>query len=151
LKIRGIGVKYAGLIGAWQARVQFAPEVAYVGPMIVADARRILELIEQIDALEAACARIVEGSELAGRIDSIPGFGPITNPHFSPRISCARATALPAGRPHLLAGSSSAVGAESLRRPVPMGSPIESAPTAGRPGSTRVGTVSPRSLVRNAG
>jgi hypothetical protein len=99
LKIRGIGVKYAGLIGAWQARVQFAPEVAYVGPMIVADARRILELIEQIDALEAACARIVEGSELAGRIDSIPGFGPITNPHFHQESAApAQPPCLPAGR-----------------------------------------------------
>ena len=86
LKIRGIGVKYAGLIRAWQARAQFAAEVAYVGPMIVADARRILELLAQIDALEATCAQIAEGSELAGRIDSIPGFGPITSAELAGEI-----------------------------------------------------------------
>jgi transposase len=86
LKIRGIGVKYAAIIQAWQHRAQFAPEVAYVGPMIVADARRILELIEQIEALEAACVQIAEGSELARRIDSIPGFGPIASAELAGEI-----------------------------------------------------------------
>jgi len=85
-KIRGIGVKYAGLIRAWQARAQFAPEVVYVGPMIVADARRILELLTQIEALEATCAQMAAGSELAGRIDSIPGFGPIASAELAGEI-----------------------------------------------------------------
>ncbi|HBB40364.1 MAG TPA: hypothetical protein DC005_02790 [Proteobacteria bacterium] len=85
-KIRGIGKTYTERIRTWQPRAQFAPEVAYVGPMIVADARRILELIEQIEALEAACAPIAEGSELAGRIDSIPGFGPITSAELAGEI-----------------------------------------------------------------
>jgi len=85
-QIRGIGKKYTEHIRAWQPRAQFAPEVAYVGPMIVADARRILELIEQIDALEAACASIAEVSELASRIDSIPGFGPISSAELAGEI-----------------------------------------------------------------
>lgn len=86
MKIRGIGIQYAGLLHAWQARAQFAPEVAYVGSMIITDARRILELTEQIDALEAAAAEIAEGSELAGRIDSIPGFGPISSAELAGEI-----------------------------------------------------------------
>jgi transposase len=85
-KIRGIGVKYAEIIRVWQAHAQFAPEVAYVGPMIVADARRILELLVQIEALEATCAQLAAGSELAGRIDSIPGFGPITRAELAGEI-----------------------------------------------------------------
>jgi len=86
MKIRGIGVKYAAIIQAWQRRAQFASEVAYVGPMIVADARRVLELIDQIEALEAACVRIAEDSELARRIDSIPGFGPIASAELAGEI-----------------------------------------------------------------
>jgi hypothetical protein len=48
MKIRGVGQKYAAIIRTWQRRAQFAPEVAYVGPMIVADARHILEFLAQI-------------------------------------------------------------------------------------------------------
>jgi transposase len=54
--------------------------------MIVADARRILELLEQIDALEEICTQIAEGSELAGRIDSIPGFGRISSAELAGEI-----------------------------------------------------------------
>jgi transposase len=86
LKIRGVGQKYAAVIRAWQSKAQFAPEVAYVGPMVVADARRILELLTQIDALEKTCVQIAEGSELAGRIDSIPGFGPIASAELAGEI-----------------------------------------------------------------
>ena len=85
-KIRGIGKTYTERIRTWQPHAQFAPEVAYVGPMIVADARRILELIEQIDALEAACAPLADASELARRIDSIPGFGPISSAELAGEI-----------------------------------------------------------------
>jgi len=38
-KLRGIGKTYTERIRAWQRRAHFAPEVAYVRPMIVADAR----------------------------------------------------------------------------------------------------------------
>jgi len=86
MKIRGIGVKYAAIIQAWQRRAQFAPEVAYVGPMILADARRILGLLDEIRALEAALDPVAEHSELARRIDSIPGFGRISSAELAGEI-----------------------------------------------------------------
>lgn len=75
LKIPGIGKKYAGIIEEWQKKAQFSPEVAYVGPMIVSDARRILELLREIAALDEAMEALVGESEIAQRLLSIPGFG----------------------------------------------------------------------------
>ena len=43
--------------------------------MIVADARRVLELLEEIAVLEGAIEELCEESELARRLRSIPGFG----------------------------------------------------------------------------
>ncbi|MBC7098769.1 transposase, partial [Candidatus Bipolaricaulota bacterium] len=75
LKVPGIGNKYAGIIGDWQKEARFSPEVEYVGPMIVSDAKRILELLKEIAALDAAIEELSRKSEIARRIDSIPGFG----------------------------------------------------------------------------
>jgi len=76
--ISGIGRKYAGIIRGWQRRAEFSPEVEYVGPMIVADARRILELLSEIAALEESIEKLSCESELARRLRSIPGFGAIS-------------------------------------------------------------------------
>ena len=46
----------------------------YVGPMIVADARRILRLLSEIAAPEEAIEELCEESELARRLRSIPVF-----------------------------------------------------------------------------
>lgn len=77
LAMRGIGRCYAARIEAWQAEADFAPTVDWIGPMIVADARRLLELRRQIQdldhLLEAQCAR----SAIAGRLASMPGFGTV--------------------------------------------------------------------------
>ena len=43
--------------------------------MIVIDAQRVLELKGQIQALDQAIAALVGHSEIARRIDTIPGFG----------------------------------------------------------------------------
>lgn len=75
LKIPGVGTTYAALIQAWQKQAVFSSEVEYVGPMIIADARRILELLQQIAALEEALKPLTEMSELARRLGTIPGFG----------------------------------------------------------------------------
>src|SRR5690625_3414744 len=45
--------------------------------MIVEDARRVLALRTQIKALEAQCSALMAQSEMAQRIDSIPGFGAV--------------------------------------------------------------------------
>jgi transposase len=61
LKISGIGKKYAGLIRAWQRTAKFSDEVDYVGSMIISDARRILELIDQISSLESILEELTLG------------------------------------------------------------------------------------------
>jgi len=75
LKIPGIGQKYARIIQEWQRRASFSAEVEYVGPMIISDARRILELLSQIHILDEAMDKLADHSELACRISSIGGFG----------------------------------------------------------------------------
>lgn len=75
LQIRGVGVKYAGIIQAWQRKARFSSEVEYVGPMIVQDARRILELRQQIQALDDTMEELADQSEIARQLSTIPGFG----------------------------------------------------------------------------
>jgi transposase len=57
---------------------KFSQEVEYMGSMIISDARRILELVREIAALDAAIEELSQKSELARRLDSIPGFGDIS-------------------------------------------------------------------------
>ena len=54
LKIKGIGSFYADIIQSWQKDACFSAEVLWVGEMIHNDARRMLELLEQIGQLEQA-------------------------------------------------------------------------------------------------
>ncbi|MBU0596453.1 IS110 family transposase, partial [Candidatus Bipolaricaulota bacterium] len=74
-QIRGVGQKYAGIIRDWQRKAKFSSEVEYVGPMIIQDARRILELHQQIRALDDAMEELADQSEIARRLSTIPGFG----------------------------------------------------------------------------
>jgi len=77
LKIPGIGRKFCAIICAWQNNASFSHDVEWVGPMIVEDARRILELRRTIKTLEAACKTLMQDSEIARLVDSIPGFATI--------------------------------------------------------------------------
>ncbi|MCP5085173.1 MAG: IS110 family transposase, partial [Alphaproteobacteria bacterium] len=77
LKVTGIGATYAGAIQAWQSRAYFAPDASLVGDMIQQDAARILELKQQIKALETQMAKVAERSAIACRLDTIPGFGDV--------------------------------------------------------------------------
>lgn len=78
LKISGIGKKYTGLIRAWQRTAKFSDEVDYVGSMIISDARRILELIDQISALETILEELCGESQMAALLSTIPGYGLVT-------------------------------------------------------------------------
>lgn len=73
--ITSVGKTYAARIQAWQRLAQFAPEVEWVGEMILQDARRILALGKDIKAMEQKIAAIATCSDLAQTIGSIPGFG----------------------------------------------------------------------------
>ena len=75
LQIRGIGQKYAAIIAGWQQHARFSDEVEYVGPMIIQDARRILELRVQIHVLDEAMAELSGQSEIARTLSTIDGFG----------------------------------------------------------------------------
>lgn len=79
LGIRGVGKVYAARIGSWQKEAAFAKEVSYVGPMIISDARRILELASQIASLEREISLLAEGSDTARHLSTIPGFGGISS------------------------------------------------------------------------
>jgi len=70
-KILSVGQKYARLIREWQAKARFSGEVEYVGPMIIEDARRILQLHEQIHALDEAMEELHNHSEIARRLTTI--------------------------------------------------------------------------------
>lgn len=86
LALPGVGVTYAARIQAWQRTAVFAPEVADVGPMIIEDAQRLLELKAGIKALGVQIAERAKRSELAQTVDSIPGFGPICSAEFAGEI-----------------------------------------------------------------
>lgn len=86
LGIPAVGRKYAALIRTWQREAQFSGEVDYVGPMILEDARRILELRDKIKALEAECAALNARSTIGRLIDSIPGFGLVCSAELAGEI-----------------------------------------------------------------
>ena len=75
LGIKGIGKGFASKVQEWQKKAQFSEEAEYAGPMIIEDARRILELKERIKALDKQIGELCERSRLAGIVRSIPGFG----------------------------------------------------------------------------
>ena len=75
LKIVGVGGKYASQIQSWQTQASFSDEVDWVGEMIQQDARRVLELHDQINALEAKIESVMQDSTIARILTSIPGYG----------------------------------------------------------------------------
>ncbi len=106
-KIPRVGEKHAGIIAAWQRHARFNDDVEWVGPMIIADARRVLALLEEIKAIEGQLQRISGDSLIHRRLQSIPGFG---------LVSCAE-LAGEIGNLHRFTGESSLalyVGATSL-------------------------------------
>lgn len=81
-----IGKGYAARIKQWQTEATFADEVEYLGPMIIADARQMLALRDQIMALEAQIDALAAQSALAVRIRTVPGFGPICSAEIAGEI-----------------------------------------------------------------
>jgi transposase len=87
LNLPGVGKHYAQVIQAWQRKARFSDEVSYVGAMILADARRLLSLMEAITALEAELNKQAEPSVYAQRIGSIPGFGEVCRAELAGEIA----------------------------------------------------------------
>ncbi len=86
LKVPGIGATYADVIEAWQSRAYFAPDAGLVGDMIQQDAARILELKQQVKALEEQMAQVAENSAIVGQIASIPGYGAVCSAELAGEI-----------------------------------------------------------------
>jgi transposase len=84
--IPGIGKALAAKLVRWQETAILGGEIAWVGPMISDDAKRILELKEKIDALETQMKTLVEQSSLATLLKSIPGFGTVCAAEVSGEI-----------------------------------------------------------------
>ncbi len=86
LKINGVGKKYAENIMRWQKNATLSDDVEWVGSMIYQDAKRILELLNSISLLESEIATLIESSEIALRVKTIPGFGPISSAELAGEI-----------------------------------------------------------------
>jgi transposase len=86
LKVPGIGATYADAVQAWQSRTFFGHDARLVGDMIQQDAARILELKQQIKALEEQMAQVAERSSIASQLASIPGYGSVCSPELAGEI-----------------------------------------------------------------
>jgi len=86
LKIRRVGQTYVRLIEQWQSQALFSDEVDIVGPMILEDAQRIIELNHQIKQLEAQIERLSTESTVATLLRTIPGFGKTTTSELAGEI-----------------------------------------------------------------
>ena len=86
LQIKRIGSFYTDIIQSWQKEAHFSAEVEWVGEMIHHDARRMLELLEQIAQLNNAIEDLTQRSAMAQRIRSIPGFGIISSAELAGEI-----------------------------------------------------------------
>lgn len=86
LKIPAVGQCYAARIQTWQQETIFGHELDWVGPMILEDAHRILELGQAVKALELQCAMLMTQSAIALRVDSIPGFALVCSSELAGEI-----------------------------------------------------------------
>lgn len=86
VEIPGVGRNYARLIQDWRAQARFSDEVDVVGPMIQQDARRLLDLMAAIKALENELNTPAAQSAYARHIDSIPGFGLVCSAELAGEI-----------------------------------------------------------------
>lgn len=77
LKIKGLGQAYALEVKKWQETAHFSEDVEWVGEMVIRDAKRILELVQEISDLEKRMDFLSSESEIASRLKTISGFGKV--------------------------------------------------------------------------
>lgn len=86
LEIKNIGSVYAEKIMKWQNTASYSTEIDYVGAMIIRDAKRVLELLKEIDEVERVINDLAEDSEIARRLKTIKGFGEICSAKLAGEI-----------------------------------------------------------------
>lgn len=86
LKLDRVGARYAARIVAWQKTAVFSDAVEWAGPMIHADAMRVLSLRKAIAALEVRIAELTAQSGIARRLLSMPGMGSVTTSELAAEI-----------------------------------------------------------------
>lgn len=86
LKIKGLGSKYALQIKKWQESAKFSVDVDWVGEMVMRDAQRILELIEEISDLQKRMESLSSESDIATRLKTIGGFGKVCSAELAGEI-----------------------------------------------------------------
>lgn len=86
LKIKGVGKKYAAEIQNWQKTATFSADTAWVGEMVIRDAKRVLELLKELATLEKIIENLIPQSEIASRIMTLTGFGPICSAELAGEI-----------------------------------------------------------------
>jgi len=84
--LAGVGRAYCAKIEAWQREALFSHEAEWAGPMIVADARRVLALRDEIAALEQAIEPLTDACESARRLRTMPGFGRVCSAELAGEI-----------------------------------------------------------------
>jgi transposase len=78
LALKGVGKLYASKVRAWQPTATFSEAVAWMGPMVISDARRMLELRAQVKTLQLQIQSLCQSSRTACQLQTIPGFGTVT-------------------------------------------------------------------------
>jgi transposase len=84
--LNGVGRAYCAKIQAWQREALFSHEAEWAGPMIVADARRVLALKGEIALLDQAIELLTDACDSARRLRTIPGFGRICSAELAGEI-----------------------------------------------------------------
>lgn len=84
--LEGVGRGYCAKIQAWQREALFSHEAEWAGPMIVADARRVLALKGEIAALDHLIEPLTDACESARRLRTMPGFGRICSAELAGEI-----------------------------------------------------------------
>lgn len=86
LQIKGVGRQYAKKILTWQKEAIFSPEAEWMGPIILNDAKRIIEIQTEIKKLEQDMEALSADSALAKRLRTIPGFGVVCSAELAGEI-----------------------------------------------------------------
>jgi transposase len=85
-KLNRVGVKHAAMIRQWQPSANFTDDVEWVGPMIIADAKRAMALLDEIKGLRKQIEASAKQSTLYQRMTTVPGFGWVSSAELAGEI-----------------------------------------------------------------